>query len=187
MRVKCTHGCGLEFDDAVRDTICPHPELIGPYAHPESEKGKADQAKLKDVLKEFIGPHGGDLIEQYERARKEHMQATQATPQMTANSQIAPKLHPFINPPISRCGQCDFGHSRIFLFLHWILGMTIPSCHAIAFCPGGKAPSEQAAGIPGQLFGAQSEFKCAGIYTPHLHLRCGRCGVETLHELRPGK
>lgn len=49
MRQTCS-SCGMVYDDAVRTTVCPHPELIGPYAKPETELAKKRQAILVGFL-----------------------------------------------------------------------------------------------------------------------------------------
>lgn len=54
MTITCTRGCGLVFDDAIRDTVCPHPELIGPYATPETEEGKQLQKMSAEIIESYL-------------------------------------------------------------------------------------------------------------------------------------
>lgn len=54
MMVTCRQGCGLVFDDAIRDTVCPHPELIGPYAKPETEEGKQLQKMSAEIIESYL-------------------------------------------------------------------------------------------------------------------------------------
>lgn len=108
--------------------------------------------------------------------------AQAATPQAVIE---APKLYPFIHPNEMECQACGFDTNRMLRFVHWLTGRMIPSSHSVKFCGGGKPLAEQAPGIEGAVFGGQREYSCAGIFVAHLHMRCGRCGVETLHEPRP--
>lgn len=50
MRVTCTYGCGRVIDDAIRSTMCPHNELIGPYATPKTSEAQLQQETLRALM-----------------------------------------------------------------------------------------------------------------------------------------
>lgn len=95
----------------------------------------------------------------------------------------APALRPFVELPHLRCdacGNCTTWWDRVVarLTLKW------PCALNVTFCPGSKEPTEitVAPGPAGAVFGISAERtnSCAGIFEPHLHMRCHRCGWATM-------
>lgn len=93
----------------------------------------------------------------------------------------APVLLPFIPIDELRCSACGHHLTQWDALLARILLKSV-SCLDAIYCAGNKEPTELATSLPAAIMGITQERTnpCAGIYEPHLHLRCRRCGWTTM-------
>lgn len=101
----------------------------------------------------------------------------------------APTLNGFHNIEKTVCPACGMGPVGPFLkFIRKLFtGQLMIPCKA-TFCAGGKAPTEEVQ-LPkfaqeAMGFTPEISHRCAGIFTPHLHLTCCCCGFQWLTEAK---
>lgn len=96
----------------------------------------------------------------------------------------SPTVEPFSEAALRACRCCGFritGLDRIKNYLYSRSGAALGP----RYCGGGKAPTEDRAGIQAMMTGQTEVFNpCAGVNRPHLHLSCGRCGFSLLMQTK---
>jgi ribosomal protein L37E len=91
----------------------------------------------------------------------------------------SPTVEPFSLRKLEECRACGIrinSFDRITAFLK-SSGLAVSTTR---YCEGGKAPSEERNLVEQMMRIRESVNPCAGIFTPHLHVECRRCGFSFL-------
>jgi hypothetical protein len=99
----------------------------------------------------------------------------------------ATPLVPFRPIPFVRCRSCGCFISTWDRFRSFVKSGT-PGVVKVAFCPGGKEPTEMRGMLEAMMTGNVEGFNpCAGVSEPHLHVQCRGCGFEWLMRTKEAK
>lgn len=101
---------------------------------------------------------------------------TTETEQMVRAAVLAPYIK------VSRCACSSCGtHTNFWDRFLSGLKSGFSRCVTMRYCGGGKEPTESRGMIEAMMTGERDNVNpCAGIYEPHLHLKCMACGFEWL-------
>ncbi len=92
----------------------------------------------------------------------------------------APAVLPYKDSTIEKCKACGAGLTLITRLVGRLKG-GYAIVKDLAYCSGGKAPTETDASFAAAIVGrSEVRHDCAGIDYPHLHVRCTRCGYREL-------
>jgi hypothetical protein len=95
-----------------------------------------------------------------------------------------PTVEPYEPGRLDSCRCCQLRLTRWDHLRSWIFGH-VAAINKARFCPGGKPPTESKGLMEAMMSGEADSFNpCAGVTTPHLHIRCNQCGFQFLMATR---